>query len=64
MKNEIVLDGYGVVEIPYIEKLDSNGGGWFPGFLIGQIYSEANSAWKDIMQGYEYCSCKLNNPPQ
>ncbi len=55
----LVLENYGTVEMDSTE-LVSVDGGLFPSFSINFIYTEIKEAFKDILQGYEHCSCKIN----
>jgi hypothetical protein len=57
------LENFNLSPLSPSELIKTNGGGP-PGWIVAQIYTEASAFWKDFMQGYEYCSCKLNNPPQ
>jgi hypothetical protein len=60
----LVLESYGTSELSFVEQRETDGG-LFPSFVsvavIGQVYTEIREAFKDIVQGYEHCSKRLNN---
>jgi hypothetical protein len=60
----LALENYGASELSFDEQKEIDGG-LFPSFVsvavIGQVYTEIREAFKDIVQGYEHCSKRLNN---
>jgi hypothetical protein len=55
----LVLESYGTVEMDSTELVNVDGG-LFPSFVQNFVYSEIKEAFKDVVQGYEYCKKKIN----